>query len=78
MKQLQQARNNLKLPKFHEIPLLLKKSIKELQYHKEVTDKFHVCNISYHLAIYGMIAGRKIKSNVRTKRSKVKRHCIIT
>ena len=72
-KQLQQPRNNLRVPQFHRTPLLKKKSIGGLQYHKEAIDKFHIRNISYHLVIYEMIAGRSnIKSNQTSQLNKAK------
>ena len=41
-------------------------------------NKFCICNMPYHLHICKMMACRKIKINVRTKRSKTKKHWIIT
>lgn len=39
---------------------------------KKAIDKFCVCNISYHLRIYEMMAGQKIKEISKQNKTKLK------
>ena len=79
---LEWARNDMKRPtvskKWPETTCKEQMLTGGLQCHKEAIDQFPVCTISYHLCIREMMTDRKIKANVRTKRSKGKQNWIIT